>query len=235
MKNNGTTLLKPRSFRVLLKTELLSYWAFLEIGTALSKESIEWFIEHRLSRRPSYDLTPPHPTPSPSPIKKFNRRQTEGLRKRDILLTGADRRGEGDGEVGEEQNHTTARELGSLWIIQYPLALAKRTVYKWKAEIIYSLLTEDRLCLWAPESANRRPTGPTTPAFILGLYWLDDISIVGCCSGGGGGVRGGSGLGRGTYVANMELRGIDGWPLWPPNSTPQSSRRWVSEWAGTSE
>jgi hypothetical protein len=28
--------------------------------------------------------------------------------------------------------------------------------------------------------ANRRPTGPT-PAFILGLYWLDDISIVNTC------------------------------------------------------
>ncbi len=56
--------------------------------------------------------------------------------------------------------------------------------------IIYSLLTVDRLCLWAPESANRRPTGPT-PAFILGLYWSDNISIVGCCS--GGGARGGGG------------------------------------------
>jgi hypothetical protein len=55
-------------------------------------------------------------SPAPSPLlsrQYLDRRRTERLRTTDNLLTGAG--------VGEEPNHTTARKLGPLYIIQYSL------------------------------------------------------------------------------------------------------------------
>jgi hypothetical protein len=59
------------------------------------------------------------PLPLPlSPVSKLDRQHTGRLRKRDNLLMGEE---EGKGGVGEELNHTTARNPGPLQNIHYSL------------------------------------------------------------------------------------------------------------------
>ncbi len=60
------------------------------------------------------------PFPHPLPRKKGS--STDLLRKRGNLLTG-----EGE-QVGEETNHTTARNPGPLWIIRYSLEKSMQSV-----------------------------------------------------------------------------------------------------------